>query len=118
MTNIIALLKQDAAASARIAHRLPQGFSGTVPAHGKKRSGPGTGRRMKEMKCYICAKEGTESDAVAVCVACGMGTCMKHTIRKEVDVWEGGYPLPSQKLPKKMPRMLCPDCNKAYKGEK
>jgi hypothetical protein len=43
-----------------------------------------------------------------------MGTCMKHTIRKEVDVWEGSYPLPSRKLPKKMPRMLCPDCNAAY----
>lgn len=40
------------------------------------------------MKCYICAKEGEESDAVAVSVACGMGTRMKHTIRKEVDVWE------------------------------
>ena len=39
---------------------------------------------------------------------------MKHTIRKEVDVWEGSYPIPSHKLPKKMPRMLCPDCNAAY----
>jgi hypothetical protein len=66
------------------------------------------------MKCYVCAKEGKESDAVAVCIACGMGTCMKHTIRKEVDIWEGNYPLPSRKLPKKMPRMLCPDCNAAY----
>ncbi|MEI7857453.1 MAG: DUF2180 family protein [Methanomicrobiales archaeon] len=66
------------------------------------------------MKCYVCAKEGKESDAVAVCVACGMGTCMKHTIRREVEVWEGEYPLPSRKLPKKMPRMLCPDCNAAY----
>ncbi|HOX36096.1 MAG TPA: DUF2180 family protein [Methanoregulaceae archaeon] len=65
-------------------------------------------------KCYVCAKEGKDSDAVAACVACGMGTCMKHTIRREVDVWEGGYPLPSRKLPKKMPRMLCPDCNAAY----
>ena len=55
------------------------------------------------MKCYVCAKEGKESNAVAVCVSCGMGTCMKHTIRKEVDVWEGSYPLPSHKLPKKMP---------------
>ncbi|MCK9632259.1 MAG: DUF2180 family protein [Methanoregula sp.] len=66
------------------------------------------------MKCYVCAKEGKESTAVAVCVACGMGTCMKHTIRKEIDVWEGSYPLPSHKLPGKMPRMLCPDCNAAY----
>jgi hypothetical protein len=69
---------------------------------------------VKMMKCYVCAKEGKDSDAVAVCIACGMATCMKHTIRKEVDVWEGGYPLPSKKLPRKMPRMLCPDCNAAY----
>ncbi len=53
------------------------------------------------MKCYVCAKEGRDSDAVAVCIACGMGTCMKHTIRKEVDVWEGSYPLPSKKLPER-----------------
>jgi len=71
---------------------------------------------VKNMKCYVCAKEGKESDAVAVCIACGMGTCMKHTIRIDVEVWEGSYPLPSRKLPRKMPRMLCPDCNAAYGG--
>ena len=65
------------------------------------------------MKCYVCAKEGIESDAVAVCIACGMGTCMKHTIRKEIDVWEGSTRSVPQ-VPKKMPRMLCPDCNAAY----
>ena len=64
------------------------------------------------MKCYVCAKEGKESDAVAVCIACGMGTCMKHTIRKEIDVWEGGYPLPSRKNCQKdaadaMPGLQC-----------
>ncbi|MDO9033701.1 MAG: DUF2180 family protein [Methanoregula sp.] len=41
------------------------------------------------MTCYICEKEGEESDAVAVCVACGMRTCMKHTIQKKVDIGEG-----------------------------
>jgi len=80
----------------------------------KERCDPGIGMVVKNMKCYVCAKEGKESDAVAVCIACGMGTCMKHTIRKEVEVWEGSYPLPSRKLPRKMPRMLCPDCNAAY----
>jgi hypothetical protein len=83
-----------------------------------KRSSSDSGKpgesRVIVMKCYVCAKEGKDSDAVAVCIACGMGTCMRHTIRKEVDVWEGSYPLPSRKLPKKMPRMLCPDCNAAY----
>jgi hypothetical protein len=66
------------------------------------------------MKCYICAKEGKESDAVAVCVSCGMGTCMNHTVRRDVEVWEGSYPLPSRKLPKKMPRMLCTWCSEAF----
>ncbi len=47
------------------------------------------------MKCYVCAKEGKDSDAVAACIACGMGTCMKHTIRS--GSWD-----------------LCPDCNAAY----
>jgi hypothetical protein len=81
----------------------------------KIRRMPGNVQRYGDnMKCYVCAKEGKDSDAVAVCIACGMGTCMKHTIRKEVDVWEGSYPLPSRKLPRKMPRMLCPDCSAAY----
>ncbi len=66
------------------------------------------------MKCYICAKMGKSTDAVASCIVCGMGTCMEHTIRKEVDVWEGGYPFPSKKLGRKFPRMLCPDCNAVY----
>ncbi len=70
------------------------------------------------MKCYACAREGRDSDAVAVCVVCGMGTCMNHTIRKEVDIWEGGYPLPSFRLPEKMPRMLCPDCSHVFSEEK
>jgi hypothetical protein len=65
------------------------------------------------MKCYINEKEGKERDAVAVCVSCGMGTCMQHTVRREVEVWEGRYPLPSRKLPKKMPRMFYLDCSTA-----
>lgn len=67
------------------------------------------------MKCYICAKNGRSSDAVAVCIVCGMGTCIDHTIRRELDVWEGGYPFPSRKLQKKVPRMLCPDCNTVFR---
>jgi hypothetical protein len=69
------------------------------------------------MRCYVCAKEGISTDAVAICIVCGMGTCMDHTIRKEMDVWEGGYPFPVKKLPKTMPRMLCPDCNAALPEE-
>jgi len=68
------------------------------------------------MKCYVCAKMGKSTDAVAICIVCGMGTCMEHTIRREVETWEGGYPFPARKLPGKIPRMLCPECNASYKG--
>lgn len=27
------------------------------------------------MKCYICAEEGKSTDAVAMCIVCGMGLC-------------------------------------------
>ena len=66
------------------------------------------------MKCYECAREGSKTDAVAVCIVCGRGICMQHTIRKEIGVWEGSYPRSSRRLPKTIPRMLCPDCSEAY----
>ena len=67
------------------------------------------------MKCYMCAKEGKDTDAVAICIVCGMGVCMDHLVREEVEVWEGGYPFPSKKLKKKVPRILCQVCYDAYK---
>jgi len=71
------------------------------------------------MKCYICAKSGKDSDAVAACIVCGMGTCMEHTIRQEIKVWEGRMPFPSRILKNPLPRMLCPECFAAYEeGEK
>lgn len=66
------------------------------------------------MKCYICAKEGKDTDAVAICIVCGMGVCMDHLVREEVEVWEGGYPFPSKKLRKTVPRILCQICYDAY----
>ncbi|WP_054847991.1 DUF2180 family protein [Methanoculleus chikugoensis] len=61
------------------------------------------------MKCYYCALEGKDSEAVAICIVCGMGgLCMEHAIRKDVDVWEGGYPLPSKRVKTPLPRILCP----------
>jgi hypothetical protein len=68
------------------------------------------------MKCYICATEGKDTDAVAICIVCGMGVCMEHLVREEVEVWEGGYPFPSKKLSKTIPRILCQPCYTAYKG--
>lgn len=67
------------------------------------------------MKCYICTKEGKNTDAVAVCIVCGIGLCMEHAIREDLDVWEGGYPFPMKKSDKRLPRILCPDCSATYR---
>lgn len=67
------------------------------------------------MKCYICAKEGKETDAVAICIVCGMGLCMYHAIREDLDVWEGGYPFPAKKTENRLPRILCAECSAAYR---
>ena len=64
------------------------------------------------MKCYIGLREG--NDAVAVCTVRGMGTCMNHTIRKEVGQSEGGYLHPAKRLPNKILGMFCPDCSAAF----
>ena len=66
------------------------------------------------MKCYVCAREGKDTDAVAICIVCGMGVCMEHLVREEVEIWEGGYPFPSKKLKKTVPRILCQICYDAY----
>jgi len=47
------------------------------------------------MKCYICAEQGKHSDAVGVCIVCGMAVCREHMIREETpvwDVWNGSMP--------------------------
>ncbi|MEN6329559.1 MAG: DUF2180 family protein [Methanobacteriaceae archaeon] len=69
------------------------------------------------MKCYICAQEGKDSDALAICIVCGMGLCQEHIIRQEMEIWEGGYPFPSSKVKKTLPRILCPFCYNALEGE-
>jgi hypothetical protein len=68
------------------------------------------------MKCYICAKAGKETDAVGICIVCGMGLCMDHAIREDMDIWEGGYPFPIKKTKVKMPRILCEECKNAMNG--
>lgn len=69
------------------------------------------------MKCYLCALEGKDEEAVAICIVCGMGLCKDHAIREDIDLWEGGYPFPSQKVKTPLPRFLCPWCYKALGGE-
>lgn len=65
------------------------------------------------MKCYVCAKGGKDTEAVAICIVCGMGLCMDHAIREEMPMWEGGYPFPMTKETKTLPRILCGDCHAA-----
>ncbi|HKM41818.1 MAG TPA: DUF2180 family protein [Methanocorpusculum sp.] len=69
------------------------------------------------MKCYICEKQGISSDATGICIVCGMGLCSKHMIRADVENWEGGYPFPAKKLKHAIPRILCPECDAARRGE-
>jgi len=67
------------------------------------------------MKCYICNEEGKDSDAVAICIVCGMGLCSQHAIREETEMWTGGYPFPEEKLEHTLPRILCKYCVNALK---
>ncbi len=53
------------------------------------------------------------SDAVGVCVICGMGLCMEHTVRRDQELWEGGYPFPAHHIRRRLPRILCPECQAA-----
>ena len=66
------------------------------------------------MKCYLCALAQKETDAVAICILFGMGVCMDHLVREELEIWEGGYPFPSKKMKRTLPRILCKPCYAAY----
>jgi hypothetical protein len=70
------------------------------------------------MKCYKCAEMGRSSDAVGVCVVCGMGLCMEHARMTEVSFWEAslmelggtaGLGM-TGKVERKVPKILCDIC--------
>ena len=70
------------------------------------------------MKCYKCAEKGVDSDAVGICVVCGMGLCMDHAKMVEVSIWEAlqmemgsvaGLGLDSE-VETKVPKILCDIC--------
>lgn len=65
------------------------------------------------MKCYVCAMARKDTDAVGMCIICGMGLCMEHALREDQEIWEGGYPFPATKIKVKLPRILCPECKEA-----
>jgi hypothetical protein len=60
------------------------------------------------MRCYQCSLEGADHEAVAVCSICGMGLCMEHAKREEMDVWEG------EKKVSRIHRFICQECQEAY----
>ncbi|MCC6443072.1 MAG: DUF2180 family protein [Armatimonadetes bacterium] len=65
------------------------------------------------MKCYQCALEGYQTDAVAICIVCGMAVCMDHLIREELPVSETfmtGLGIQKKTYPLTMPRFLCYPC--------
>jgi hypothetical protein len=69
------------------------------------------------MKCYVCAKQGKDSDAIAICIVCGMGICMEHAIHEEHDVLVEEYRAiiaRYKKLPKKLPRFMCSLCHEVF----
>ena len=70
------------------------------------------------MKCYVCAQSNVKTDAISVGIVCGMGVCQDHLVRADIDMWEGGYPIPPAKLKKKLPRILCKECHSALITQK
>ena len=62
------------------------------------------------LKCYECAENGTDEEAVSVCIMCGMGLCMEHAKRIDLPIWEGGYPVPVKIMKKGLPRFVCREC--------
>jgi len=73
------------------------------------------------LKCYICDQEGKVTDALAVCVACGIAVCKKHLIREQLPVTETlkwGMGEETVTLPLSLPRILCSWCYEALVVQK
>ena len=69
------------------------------------------------MKCYICAKKNVQTDAVAICITCGMGVCMDHAIREEHEVYEEEFKAiihNYKKKPQTLPRFMCEPCHVVF----
>ena len=78
------------------------------------------------MKCYKCAKEGKDTDAIGICVVCGMGLCIDHVRVTEVSFWEVNYMDNIEvsaiglenRVERKAPRFLCDDCYASLAGNR
>ena len=75
----------------------------------------------KEMKCYICAKQGLDEDAVAICIVCGMGLCLGHAFKEELlvrDIIDWGFGEEKTEYPHTLPRFVCAECKLAIDQRK
>lgn len=68
------------------------------------------------MKCYDCAKLGKDTEAVTICIVCGKGICMEHSLRENlplVDIVDWGFGKEEHRYPIDIPKFLCADCKSA-----
>ena len=68
------------------------------------------------MKCYVCAKQGVDKDAVAICIVCGMGLCLGHAFKEELlvrDIIDWGFGEERIEYPHTLPRFICAECKLA-----
>lgn len=73
------------------------------------------------MKCYVCAKQGVDKDAVAICIVCGMGLCMGHAFKEELlvkDIIDWGFGEERITYPRTLPRFICAECKLAIEQRK
>lgn len=73
------------------------------------------------MKCYICDQAGEKTDAIAICIVCGIAVCKEHSVREQIPVTETyKWGLGEEKvtLPLPLPRILCDWCYQALVVQK
>jgi hypothetical protein len=73
------------------------------------------------MKCYVCAKQGVDEEAVAICIICGMGLCLGHAFKEELlvrDVIDWGFGEEKITYPRTLPRFICAECKLAMEQRK
>ena len=73
------------------------------------------------MKCYVCAKQGVDEQAVAICIVCGMGLCLGHAFKEELlvrDVIDWGFGEERIDYPHTLPRFICAECKLAIHQRK
>jgi hypothetical protein len=73
------------------------------------------------LKCYICDQEGKETDAIAICIVCGIAVCKEHSVREQIPVTETykwGMGEEKVTLPLPVPRILCEWCYQALVVQK